>query len=94
MGSDVYAPLATVIDIFSTIETYRVVYSGKKIYTADYSGFYVPTPALSTDPDFIEDVKQDHPEDLADFTYRELCFNIDYFTVSPVGNGYMTICRL
>ena len=79
----VYAPLATVIDIFSTIETYHVVYSGKKIYTADYSGFFVSTPALSADPDFITDVEKDHPEDLADFTYRELCFNIDYFYGQP-----------
>ena len=82
-GTGVYAPLATVSDIFATIETYRVVYSGRKIYTADYSGLFVPTPALSTDPDFITDVEKDHPVDLADFIYRELCFNIDYFYGQP-----------
>ena len=79
----VYAPLATVSDIFASAETYRVVYSGKKIYTADYSGLYVPTPALNTDPDFITDVETDHPADLADFTYRELCFNIDLWYGQP-----------
>ena len=82
-GTNVYAPLATVCDIFSTVETYHVVYSGKKIYTSDYSDTFVPTPALSSDPDYIADVKADHPADLADFTYRELCFNIDYFYGRP-----------
>ena len=79
----VYAPFATVSDIFATTDTYHVVYSGKKIYTADYSGVFVPAPALYTDPDFIPDVERDHPADLADFTYRELCFNIDYFYGQP-----------
>ena len=79
----VYAPLATVSDIFATPETYRIVYTGKKIYTSDFTGVFVPTPALKTDPDFIADVETDHPDDLADFTYRELCFNIDLWYGQP-----------
>ena len=81
--TDVYAPLATVSDLFATTETYRVVYTGKKLYTADYPRVYVPTPAIESDPDFIPDVERDHPEDLADFTYRELCFNIDLWYGRP-----------
>lgn len=77
--SGVYAPLATVSDIFSTHELYRVVYSGKKLYVVNYNS----TSALDNDPDFITDVEQDHPADLADFTYRELCFNIDYLYGQP-----------
>ncbi len=79
----VYAPLATVSDIFATFETYHIVYSGKKLYTSDYTGAFVPNAAIKTDPDFIPDVEQDHPADLADFIYRELCFNIDYFYGQP-----------
>ena len=79
----VYAPLATVSDIFASAETYRVVCTGKKIYTADYTGAFVPTPAIKTDPDYVADVEVDHPADLADFTYRELCFNIDLWYGQP-----------
>lgn len=79
----VYAPLATVSDIFASAETYRVVCTGKKIYTADYTGAFVPTPAIKTDPDYVADVEADHPADLADFTYRELCFNIDLWYGQP-----------
>lgn len=79
----VYAPLATLSDFFATAETYRVVYSGKKIYTADFTGVYVPTPAIKSDPDYLTDVEADHPADLADFTYRELCFNIDLWYGQP-----------
>lgn len=79
----VYAPLATVSDIFATTETYHIVYAGEKIYTADSNGAYVPVSALKIDPNYIEAVEEDRSSELADFLYRELCFNIDLWYGKP-----------
>ena len=39
--------------------------------------------AIDEDPDFKADVMADHAEDLADFAYRELCFNLDLWYGKP-----------
>ena len=79
----VYAPVATLADLFSSVETYHVVYFGGKIYTADFTGVYVPGSVLRTYPDYIADVETDRSPALADFTYRELCFNLDLWYGQP-----------
>lgn len=79
----VYAPVATLSDIFSTTETYYVVYAGEKLYTKEFSKAHQTTAALDTDPDYIAAIQADHPADLADFIYRELCFNLDMWYGQP-----------
>lgn len=84
----VYAPVATISDIFATSETFYVVYAGEKLYTKEFAKVHQPTAALDTDPDFIAAIQEDHPADLADFTYRELCFNLDTWYGQP-GQEYV-----
>ena len=84
----VYAPVATISDIFATSETYYVVYAGEKLYTKEFAKSHQPTAALDTDPDFLAAIQEDHPADLADFTYRELCFNLDTWYGQP-GQEYV-----
>lgn len=79
----VYAPLSTITDIFSTPEAYYVVCTGEKIYTKDFSKALQPTAAIDSDPDLIKSIEKDHPADLADFTYHELCFNLDLWYGQP-----------
>ena len=84
----VYAPVATISDIFATSETYYVVYAGEKLYTKEFAKSLQPTAALDTDPDFLAAIQEDHPADLADFIYRELCFNLDTWYGQP-GQEYV-----
>ena len=79
----VYAPVGTICDIFATTETYYVIYSGRKLYTKEYARSHQPTAAMDSDPDFLDAITDDHPEDAADFTYRELCFNLDTWYGQP-----------
>ncbi len=79
----VYAPVATISDIFATTETYYVVYAGEKIYTNEYAKSLQPTSVMNSDPDYLNAIVADHPADVADFTYRELCFNLDTWYGQP-----------
>ncbi|WP_407385775.1 dockerin type I domain-containing protein [Ruminococcus sp.] len=79
----VYAPIATVSDIFASTEMIYVICAGERIYTKDYTKAHQPTAALDSDPAFFEAIYADHPADLADFTYRELCFNLDTWYGEP-----------
>ena len=79
----VYAPVATLSDMFATPEGYYVVCAGGKLYTKEYSGAHQASAALDTDPDYLAAIQEDHPADLADFTYRELCFNLDLWYGQP-----------
>ena len=36
--SGVYVPVATLCDLFATDETYFIIFTGKKLYTRDFSG--------------------------------------------------------
>ncbi|MBQ9458435.1 MAG: S-layer homology domain-containing protein [Oscillospiraceae bacterium] len=87
-GEDgLYLPLATLSDIYSL--QYRVmVYNGEKIYAQDYMGTLQPGSAMAEDESFTEALKKERGEDLAEFTYRELCFNIDTFYGCP-GREYL-----
>ena len=84
----VYAPVATICDVFATTETFYVVYAGEKLYTKEFSGAHQKTAAMDADPDFMAAITEDHPADLADFTYRELCFNLDTWYGQP-GQEYV-----
>ena len=79
----VYAPLPTLDDIFASANGYFPVYSGEKIYMRDFVGDYMEKSAMDEDPDYLPAVKKDHPQDLAEFTYNELCLNIDLWYGKP-----------
>lgn len=79
----VYAPVATISDIFATPENFYVVCVKDKIYTKELSRANQPSAAMDFDPAFTDAIREDHPADLADFTYRELCFNLDTWYGEP-----------
>lgn len=88
-GEDgLYLPLATLGDIYATTELVWTVFNGEKIYLQDYGGNFLPSSALAEDDDFAAPLKAARGEDLTDFTYRELCFNIDTFYGQP-GQEYI-----
>ncbi len=78
----VFAPLPTLADIFAGPSCYYVVYAGEKIYVRDFVGLYFES-VMDEDPDYFTAVKADRPEDLARYTYDELCFNIDLWYGRP-----------
>lgn len=82
---DIYFPLATLSDLFETGEICYVVYNGEKIYAQDLSGHFYSDSALGLDDSYHDPLVngEKRPEDLADFNYRELCFNIDTFYGFP-----------
>lgn len=79
----VYAPVATLSDMFATAESFYVMYVGDKFYTKEFTRAHQTTAASDSDPEFAAAIKEDHPADLADFTYRELCFNLDLWYGQP-----------
>ena len=79
----VYAPLQTLADLFSTTSNYYVVVTGDKIYIKDVYGILQENSAIDEDPDYIPAVKADHPDDLAEFLYNELCFDVDLWYGKP-----------
>ncbi len=83
-GEDgLYLPLATLSDIYATTSLRYTVFSGEKLYTQDYQANLQPGSALALDDSFSTAVQKERGKDLADFTYRELCFNIDTFYGRP-----------
>ena len=79
----VYAPLSTLSDIFAAASGYYPLYSGEKIYIRDLIGDYIDGSPMDEDPDYLDAIKKDHPEDLAEYTYNELCLNIDLWYGKP-----------
>lgn len=79
----VYAPLPTLADIFASAGGYYVVYVGEKIYIKDVLGLIQKGNAMENDPDYIPAVKADRAEDLAKFTYNELCLSLDLWHGKP-----------
>ncbi|MBR1660190.1 MAG: S-layer homology domain-containing protein [Oscillospiraceae bacterium] len=88
-GEDgLYVPLATLSDLYATTALRYTVYNGEKLYAQDYMQVFQPDSALSKDEDFGTPLLAGRAEDLAEFTYRELCFNIDTFYGRP-GQEYI-----
>ena len=77
-----YLPIATLNDMYTDLISHAAFYDGAKIFvedTYDSKRFY------QIDPDYGENhfTALERPADLADFTYRELCFAIDHFYGLP-----------
>ena len=76
-----YLPIATLCDMYSDLVYHSAFYDGAKVYVEDTNRDIVP----STDPEYENNhfAVLQRPSDLADFTYRELCFAIDHFYGLP-----------
>ena len=77
-----YLPIATLCDMYSDLVYHSAFYDGTKVYVEDTNEDNAP---YMTDPDYENDnyTAVQRPADLADFTYRELCFAIDHFYGLP-----------
>jgi|GEM_PF-437694 len=82
---DLYLPLATLSDLFAGYENYYVAWNGAALYLTDDGLLHYPDAAMARDKGYYDPIwaKTDRPADLADFTYRELCFNLDTFYGLP-----------
>ena len=83
----VYAPLPTLADIFASASGYYVVYAGEKIYVRDFVGLYLDS-VMEDDPEYFEAIKSERTESMAQYTYNELCFNMDLWYGKP-GQEYI-----
>ena len=77
-----YLPIATLCDMYSDLVYHSAFYDGAKVYVEDTNLGRSPS---SVDPEYGKNhyTAMQRPEDLADFTYRELCFAIDHFYGLP-----------
>ena len=77
-----YLPVATLCDMYSDLVYHSAFYDGTKMYVEDS---YLGRDPYQLDPDYGENnyTDMERPADLADFTYRELCFAIDHFYGLP-----------
>ena len=76
-----YLPIATLCDMYSDLVYHSAFYDGTKVYVENTNLDKTP----SADPEYGKNryTAMQRPEDLADFTYRELCFAIDHFYGLP-----------
>ena len=82
-AEDVYFPLATLSDLFSSYYLIYVTWNGEDVYVVDGSESFMLEDEGVGDyyaPIFASPTRAD---DMADFAYRELCFNIDTFYGFP-----------
>ena len=88
-GEDgLYLPLGTLSDLYATTDNRYTVYNGEKLYAEDYMEVFQTGSAIELDEDFGAPFHAPRAADLAEFTYRELCFNIDTFYGRP-GQEYL-----
>lgn len=71
----VYVPLMTLVDMFAGFNGFNIGYNGKDLYymnaySESSSQFYTQSPWLN---------QSTRSATLAEYTYNELCFNIDHF---------------
>ncbi len=83
-GRMVYVPLSTLSDMYSNLYSNHVMFNGEKIIVTNFE----KTPA-EIDAAFFKKPYQteERPEDLAAYSYGELCFAIDHFYGRPGRNS-------
>ena len=83
-GDELFLPLATLSDIFADYGLRYVSWNGENVYFVDESELFMledeADQAEYFDPIFSE---TERAADMADFAYREICFNIDHFYGFP-----------
>ena len=82
-GRMVYVPLSTLSDMYSNLYSNHVMFNGEKIIVTNFE----KTPA-EIDAAFFKKpyLTEERPEDLAAYSYGELCFAIDHFYGRPGRN--------
>lgn len=80
--SGVYLPIATLSDLYADLAYHFAFYDGTKVFVENeirMPEFY------SRDSEYYDNIlrEEERPEDLAAFTYSELCFAIDHFYGRP-----------
>lgn len=84
-NDNIYLPINTFIDIFLTTNMISVAYNGKDLYFTGAFGDDVTgqTASNTLEKNFYDESpwhnSKTRSQSLADFTYNELCFAIDYF---------------
>ena len=83
-GRMVYVPLSTLSDMYSNLYGNHVMFNGEKIIVTNFE----KTPA-EIDAAFFKKPYQteERPQDLAAYSYGELCFVIDHFYGRPGRNS-------
>ena len=83
-GRMVYVPLSTLSDMYSNLYSNHVMFNGEKIIVTNFE----KTPA-EIDAAFFKKPYQteERPQDLAAYSYGELCFAIDHFYGRPGRNS-------
>ena len=83
-GRMVYVPLSTLSDMYSNLYGNHVMFNGEKIIVTNFE----KTPA-EIDAAFFKKPYQteERPQDLAAYSYGELCFAIDHFYGRPGRNS-------
>ena len=83
-GRMVYVPLSTLSDMYSNLYGNHVMFNGEKIIVTNFE----KTPA-EIDAAFFKKpyLTEERPQDLAAYSYGELCFVIDHFYGRPGRNS-------
>ena len=83
-GRMVYVPLSTLSDMYSNLYGNHVMFNGEKIIVTNFE----KTPA-EIDAAFFKKpyLTEERPQDLAAYSYGELCFAIDHFYGRPGRNS-------
>ena len=80
--SGVYLPIATLSDLYADLAYHFAFFDGTKVYVENEN--WIPA-FFDRDPEYYDNIfrEEERPEDLAAFTYGELCFAIDHFYGRP-----------
>ena len=83
-GRMVYVPLSTLSDMYSNLYSNHVMFNGEKIIVTNFE----KTPAEIDAAFFKKPYEtEERPQDLAAYSYGELCFAIDHFYGRPGRNS-------
>ena len=89
-NKNAFLPLMTLVDLLITSNGYAFAYNGKDLYCSSFFSYdaSLETSFLEDSPWYEEDERS---ETLAQYTYNELCFNIDHFYGLKEDRGFEKI---
>ena len=83
-GEELFLPLATLSDIFADYGLCYVSWNGENVYYVDESELFMLDASEDQSAYFAPVFAgMNRAADMADFAYREICFNIDHFYGFP-----------
>ena len=78
-GETYYVPFQTIIDVFTVRQTFAVTYNGQAIFATSGEDFLDGDDLTELGKLYYSAPEGERSEDLAAYTYNELCFVMDYF---------------